>query len=130
MTLKIETKYELLLFLSAYVICDAVSTTTGQIAFQNNIKSDVSHPGPTSSVCTTPDGLHGVCVNLFLCDPIISLLKRKPLPASIINHLRKSVCKRKTPAPDVCCPQNTGYLKTSIYFRIDSNLFLTGLSRC
>jgi hypothetical protein len=110
---KRETQYELLLLLGAYLILNSVSTAGDQISFQNNVNAEVSHPVPTSSVCTTPDGLHGVCVNLFLCDPIVSLLKRKPLPPSIINHLRKSVCKRKTPAPDVCCPQNAGNSKTS-----------------
>ena len=105
---QIETKYELLVFISAYLILYSESTAGDQISFHDNVKAEVSHPESTASVCTTPDGLNGVCVNLFLCDPIISLLKRKPLPPSIKNHLRKSVCKRKTPAPDVCCPQNTG----------------------
>ena len=110
---KIVANYELLLFISAYLILHAESTAGDQISFHSNLKAEVSHPGPTSSVCTTPDGLNGVCVNLFLCDPIISILKRKPLPQSIINHLRKSVCKRKTPAPDVCCPQKAGNYKNT-----------------
>jgi len=105
---KMEIEYETILFLNTYLILYSVTTAGGQISFQNNENAGLSHPVPTSRVCRTPDGLQGVCINLFLCDPILGLLKRKPLPPSIVNHLRESVCKRKRPTPDVCCPQNIG----------------------
>ena len=107
-----RNKYEMILVLNIYLIIVILSPATCQIAFQSNEKLEVSHPKPSAPICKTPDGLQGLCVDLFLCDPILSLLRRKPLPSSIINHLRKSVCKRKRPAPDVCCPQNIGKKKS------------------
>ena len=106
-----EVNSKIRLFLSTNLILYSLFAVEGQILFNKNEQSDVSHPVPTSSACRTPEGLNGVCVNLFLCDPIITLLKRRPLPPSIVNHLRKSVCKRKSPTPDVCCPQNIGNSK-------------------
>ena len=96
---------DLFLFLSACLVSMTTVANAEQISFNDQRKSKFS-----SSVtqCKTPDGLQGVCTDLYRCDPILNLLKIKPLPAPIISHIRKSVCKVKTPAPDVCCPLNKG----------------------
>ena len=98
-------KLDLFLFLSAYLISIATLANGEQISFNDQRKSKFS---PSVTQCKTPDGLQGLCIDLYRCDPILNLLKIKPLPAPIISHIRKSVCKVKTPAPDVCCPLNKG----------------------
>jgi len=98
-------KLDLFLFLSACLISIATLANGEQISFNDQRKSKFS---PSVTQCKTPDGLQGVCIDLYRCDPILNLLKIKPLPAPIISHIRKSVCKVKTPAPDVCCPLNKG----------------------
>ena len=98
-------KFHLSLLLSACLLSIATVANGEQISFNDQRKSKFS---PSVTQCKTPDGLQGVCVDLYRCDPILNLLKIKPLPAPIISHIRKSVCKVKTPAPDVCCPLNKG----------------------
>ena len=106
--LKIKTQSATISLLSAYIIISIVSTAGSHISFQGEETSDETNPSIFVSTCKTPDGLQGVCIDLFSCDPILNLLRQKPLSSSIVSHLRKSVCKRKAPAPDVCCPKNIG----------------------
>ena len=106
--LKIKTQSATISLLSAYIILSIVSTAGSHISFQGEETSDETNPSIFVSTCKTPDGLQGVCIDLFSCDPILNLLRQKPLSSSIVSHLRKSVCKRKAPAPDVCCPKNIG----------------------
>ena len=69
--------------------CLSSNTIEEQISFNDQRKSKFS---PSVTQCKTPDGLQGVCIDLYRCDPILNLLKIKPLPEPIISHIRKSVC--------------------------------------
>jgi hypothetical protein len=86
------------------VVLHVLTVVRGQISFGGS--TNVSPPPrekPKS--CTSPDGLEGECVYLLECKPILQLLRRKPLPQPILNHLRQSVCGRTRDLPDVCCPR-------------------------
>ena len=107
-------KGEIYLYNIAIFIFIATLVHADQISFNSNGKSNSS---PIATQCKTPDDLKGVCVDLYLCDPILNLLKIKPLTTSIIQHLRKSVCKIKNPAPEVCCPLNKGKLSKNWQLR-------------
>ena len=86
---------KLLLLLLA---CLSGGVTNGQLTFS------LEAPSSDPESCTTPDSLEGTCVELPTCVPLLNLFKRRPIPAPIITHLRKSVCRYARPAPYVCCP--------------------------
>lgn len=65
----------------------------------------VSEEDEEEGACVTPDKFPGKCVILTDCEPLLNLLKRKPLPPEIINHLRESMCGFTGKLPEVCCPQ-------------------------
>jgi len=115
----ISFKCEIYFYNIAIFIFIATLVHADQISFKSNGKTNSS---PIVTQCKTPDDLKGVCVDLYLCDPILNLLKIKPLTTSIIQHLRKSVCKIKNPAPEVCCPLNKG---TPEYFNKNANIEFT-----
>ena len=104
----IERKYQhIILFCTFSAIVPGIPQVRSQISFQKD-KSFETNANPSMPTCKTPDGLNGICIDLFSCDSLLNLLRRKPLSPPIVNHLRKSVCKIKRPAPDVCCPQRRG----------------------
>ena len=98
-------RYYIVCYLFACWIFFTTVTDGSQISFHEHGKSKSSQD---VMQCKTPDGFQGICIDLYLCDPILNLLKIKPLPSSVVSHIRKSVCRRKTPTPDVCCPLNKG----------------------
>ncbi|XP_012274026.1 melanization protease 1-like [Orussus abietinus] len=56
-----------------------------------------------SSDCFTPWGSPGVCKNIKQCEPMLGLLKRRPLSEEALNVLKSAQCGFEGMDPKVCC---------------------------
>ena len=109
-------KHDIFFYLFSWWLSFATVIDGSHISFHDHEKSKTSL---SVTHCKTPNKVQGICIDLYLCDHILSLLRIKPLPSSIVSHIRKSVCRRKTPTPDVCCPLTQG--KNGICHKLQFN---------
>ncbi|KAJ8721368.1 hypothetical protein PYW07_002143 [Mythimna separata] len=56
-----------------------------------------------SETCTTPLGRQSECVSLYDCPTLLNAFEQRPLPNSVVSHLRKSQCGFEGYVPRVCC---------------------------
>lgn len=59
--------------------------------------------GSSKATCYTAWGSQGHCVNIRQCDPLLALLKQRPLPRTVLNVLRRAQCGFEGIEPKVCC---------------------------
>lgn len=57
-----------------------------------------------SERCTTPDRKQGDCKNIRQCEPLLKILRKRPLANSEADFLRRSQCGFEGSDPKVCCP--------------------------
>ncbi|VVC37370.1 Hypothetical protein CINCED_3A019456 [Cinara cedri] len=58
----------------------------------------------TSTNCSTPSNLDGVCMDLNLCPSLKALSEEQKKNSSVISFLRNSICGFKSKQYKVCCP--------------------------
>ncbi|ERL85365.1 serine protease easter isoform X1 [Dendroctonus ponderosae] len=69
--------------------------------------------GQLANICRTPNELNGECISLMQCDPLFSLLKKRPISSATADLLRRSQCGFFGSIPKVCCPVEEPTLTTS-----------------
>nr|XP_015836792.1 PREDICTED: uncharacterized protein LOC661375 [Tribolium castaneum] len=63
--------------------------------------------------CRTPDNEEGDCKPINKCQPLYSLLERRPITASTADYLRRSQCGFVGTYPKVCCPSGRTTITTN-----------------
>ncbi|GLV36630.1 easter [Carabus blaptoides fortunei] len=58
----------------------------------------------SNDACYTPRNEPGTCVDLDKCNPLIQILKKRPIPGADLDLLRQSSCGFNGNNPKVCCP--------------------------
>jgi len=87
-----------------------ISNVNGQFVFDEEDSAESEENNSVNpDACTTPDNLDGICTGLARCIPLINLLKKRPITAPVISHLRKSICRFSGKSPYVCCPELKPY---------------------
>jgi len=91
---------------------------------------------PSIQGCTTPRNEPGNCIGIKLCQPLITILQRRPVSAADADYLRRSQCGFSGNEPKVCCPTSGSYnnqdevtTRSTIYKDLNSNL-LPGANEC